>query len=548
MRTPRIACLLLTSAAALAAQYATVQNAALYQPSAPYAAVLVTPIFSDFLLGSLGLVASSPNIISPRMLAVLSYPAPFPNPFSSPVAHPVNATLYLRPSGATTLIPVTNITSAVEGAITFVVPANMPIDGAEVLYQINNGPTQWTTVNVVPSSFALFRVGSGGPAIAQAFSSTGASSNVGLATPIQPGQTLQLTGSGLGYGTTVTATIGGINAPVINAGPSGTMAGHDQILLQVPAGVAPGCYVPVTVNLNQAAVSTTVSVTSDGAPCVHPWQLSVNDLKTLDGGGSLADGVITLGTALSVVTAAAGSRSESASMYLSSIGAAELTGYFSPPPTATGCTVPVTVGVFPVLRLGFPSSFPPNGPSIPDIGSTVTLQSPTTPIRISLAPFPSAPNLPAAVDGPLSNLPVPAIAGGKWTFQSSGGADLPASTFGFTLPAPVQLTGGVPVMIDHAQDRTISWNGAAFDAGATATVILSGSTVVFCNAPASSGALTIPVAMLSGFGANTIGTLNINISEAGAYLPHAQFQTKEGNTLLLFVPFSSSDSRPVFFQ
>ncbi len=548
MRAIRFGCLLFASAAAIVAQMATVQNAALYQGSAVYPAFSSTPFLVGFVVYP-GLVASTPNIISPRMLAVLSYPVPFPNPFASPVAQPVNAALYLRPAGSTTPIPVSNIISAVDGAVTFVVPGYMPLGGAELLYQIDNGPTQWTTVNVVQSSFAFFRDSAIGPAIAQAFSPTGSSSNVGLATPLQPGQTLQLTGSGLGYGTSVTATIGGINATVLYAGPNGTMAGHDQIQLQVPTGVTPGCYVPVSVTYNQAALATTVSITSDGSPCKHPWQLSLSDLKTLDSGGSLADGIITLQTALSVVTAAAGSRNETAYLDLSTIGASQLANYFSPPPTATSCTVPTAAGVA-IFAASFLASIPAN---IPDIGSSVTLQSPTTAIQLSqnplslIGPFNST-NLPPPVDGPLSNLPIPAIAGGKWMFQSSGGPDLPPSSFGFTLPAPVQLAGGVPVMLNHTQDQTISWNGAAFDAGATASISLSGTGTLFCNAPAASGTLTIPSAMLSGFGANTIGTLTINIVEAGAYLPHTEFQTNEGNSLLLFVPFTSSDSRPVFFR
>ena len=545
MKATRITCLWLASAAALAAQNATVENAALYQASTEY---FIYPNSASVFFDPAVFLTTTPNIISPRMLAVLIYPV---TGTALPPLHPVSATLYLRPVGSSTLIPV-NVSSAIQGAVTFVVPSYAPPGGAELLYQIDSGPTEWTTVNVVQSSFAFFRTGTGGPAIAQALSSTGASSTVGLATPIQPGQTLLLTGSGLGYGTTVTATIGGLSAPVIYAGPSGTApAGNDRIQLQVPQSVTPGCYVPVTVTLNSITQTTTISATADGSPCQHPWQLSVNDLKTLDSGGYLIDAPINLETDLSVVTSTAGSRNESASMYLSTISGARLAGYFQPSPVPSGCiSLTPANGVFAAAEfLGgdINSVFSP--PPIPDIGSTVTLQSPTTAIQLTgLDGYFAAQNLPPPVDGPLSNLPVPAIAGGKWTFQSSGGADLPASSFGFTLPAPVQLTGGVPVMMNHTQAQTVSWNGAAFDAGATAGISLQGSGVISCTAPASAGTVTIPAALLSGFSANTIGTLTISISEAGANVPHAQFQTKNGNTLLFFVPFSSSDARPVFFQ
>ncbi len=554
MKSALFTCLWLASAAALAAQNATVENAAVYQASREYFITLNSQLVTDIFFAPAAFETTTTNIISPRMLAVLTYPVTnlIPNPFAAPVPQPVTATLYLRPTGSTTLIPV-NVSSAVQGAVTFVVPGYAPLGGAELLYQIDNGPTQWTTVTIEQSSFAFFRTGIGGPAIAQSIPSSGPGFTVGLATPIQPGQTLLLTGSGLGYGTTVTATIGGVSAPVIYAGPSGTApAGNDQIQLQVPQGVTPGCYVPVAVTLNAVTQTTTISETADGSPCQHPWQLSLNDMKTLDSGGSLIDAPIDLETDLSVVTAAAGSRNESASMYLSTISGAQLAGYFQPPPLPSGC-ISLTEANVGFIGAAFTVAIlasAPSPPPIPDIGSSVTLQSPTTAIQLKsvVAGDYSAQNLPPPVDGPLSNLPAPAIAGGKWTFRSSGGADLPASSFGFTLPAPVQLAGGVPVLMNHTQDQTVSWNGAAFDAGATAGISLQGSGAISCTAPASAGTVTIPAALLSGFNANTIGTLTISISEAGANLPHAQFQTKEGNTLLLFVPSSSSDSRPVFFQ
>lgn len=561
MRLTRLAGLMLTAAAAAWAQNGVVQNAASYNSIG----FNILPIFAltsqftsaEFLVGLTGLLTPSPNIVSPRMLAVLSYaPAPsiaIPDPFApNPTSpKPVNATLFIRPSGTTTDIPV-SVENAVAGTVTFVVPAGVPLGGAELLYQIDNGPTQWTPVNVVQSSFAFFRNGLSGQATAQAISPQGFASNVGLASPIQPGQTLLLAGSGLGYGSTVTATIGGVTAPVIYAGASGTQsAGHDEIRIQVPAGVADGCYVPMALTYNKNIVTTTIPVTSNGFACRHPWQLSLNDMKTLDSGGSLATGEITLNSQLSVVTATAGSRNETAYMQVSETDAATLAGYFNPPLFTTGCQVVNSNPAFLAVSAAFAVLGSP-GPNPPDIGSPIALTSPTTAISLlNSSPgfgYYDTSALPAPVDGPLTNLPPPAIAGGKWTLQSAGGKDIGAVIFNFALPSPIQLTGGVPVMVDHTQDRTISWNGAGFDAGATVFINLSGNSLVTCIAPASAGTITIPAALLSGFNPNTIGTLTINLSEAGAYLPHAEFQLNNHNSLLMFVSFSSSDSRPVFFQ
>jgi uncharacterized protein (TIGR03437 family) len=546
----RIAGLMFVLVTVMAAQQGTVQNAALSQPAIfgviSNPAVFINPY-------ALGYTGFSANIISPRMLAVLSYSAPeaiaITGAISSlpPAAPPVTATLSIRPVGSNTAIPVT-VTNAVAGAITFVVPAGVPIGGAELLYQIAGQPTQWTTVNVVQSSFAFFTIGPGGPAIAQTIASSGSLNNVGLTTPAQAGQSLVLTGSGLGYGSTVSATIGGISAPVISAGPGPTQAGHDEILLQIPPAVPDGCYVPVAFTYNQTTVTTTISKTSDGSPCQHPWQLSVSDMKTLDHGGYLADGVISLSTQLSVVISNAGSRNESASMSLGQFNASSIAAYFAPAPSGQGCTAPVPAGVgFTYAGFLVPSPNPP----VPDIGASVTLQTPTTAITLTGVADTSyySTSLPPPMDGPISDLPVPVVAGGKWTFQSSGGADLLASSFGFTLPAPIQLAGGAPISVQRNQDQTITWNGAAFDAGATVSIVLSGSpAIVSCTAPASAGTVTIPASLLAGYTGNTIGTLIINLNESGFFLPHAQFQLKDGSTLLMVVSFSSNDSRPAFFQ
>ncbi len=551
MRMNRVAGMMFALATVMAAQQGTVQNAAKYQPTIVGilgAAVYINPY-------ALGYPGFSANIISPRMLAILSYSAPeaiaITGPITSlpPAAPPVTATLSIRPVGSNTAIPVT-VTNAVAGAITFVVPAGVPLGGAELLYQIAGQPTQWTTVNVVQSSFAFFTIGPGGPAIAQTVVSNGSLTNVGLTTPAQPGQTVVLSGSGLGYGSTVSATIGGAAAQVIYAGAGPTQAGYDEILLQIPSAIPDGCYVPVAVTYNQTTVNTTVSKTSDGSPCKHPWQLSVNDMKTLDNGGSLTDGVISLSTQLSVVTANAGSRNESASLSLGQINAAGIAGYFAPAPSGSGCIAPPAAATVPVFVAGFLYN-PVPSPAVPDIGSSVSLQTPTTAITLTGVTDTGfySQALPPPTDGPLSSLPVPAIAGGKWTFQSSGGADLPASSFGFNLPAPIQLAGGAPISVQRNQDQTITWNGSAFDAGASVNLYLSGSTAtVTCRAPANAGTVTIPASLLSGIAANTIGTLTISLGESGFYLPHAQFQLKNGSTLLTIVSFSSNDSRPVFFQ
>jgi uncharacterized protein (TIGR03437 family) len=556
MKVLRIAILLCTLAGISFAQVGNVLNAALYQPTNLEVLNGVVANGAVEVIEGFGFVSTiaPANIVAPRMLAVLTYAAPeiiaSLGPF--PPAASVAATLFLRPVGSNSVIPLT-VTNAVSGAITFVVPSNFPLGGAELLYQIDNQPTQWTNVNVVQSSFEFFRISPGGPAIAQVPGEEGSSGDVGLATPAQPGQTLLLSGSGLGNGSTVSATIGGVTATVTYAGAYPAL-GLDEVLLQVPSGVPDGCYVPVTFTYNKTTVTTTISKTSDGSPCKHPWQLSVNDMKTLDSGGTLASGVVNLSSQLNAVTSTIASRNESANMSLSQISAGGIASYFTPAPAVSGpsCStvtlgtagsIPAVNGIFSVLQ---------PIPALPDLGSTITLKSPTTSITLTGGEAPSgyyfSQNLPQPADGSLDNLPT-SIPSGKWTWQSSSGKDLPASSFGFTLPAPIQLNGNAPISMRRDQDQTITWNGAAFDAGATVHINLSGTAaLVTCTVPAGTGTVTIPAALLSGFAANTIGTLTVNLNESGSFLPHAQFQLQNGSTLLVVVSFSSNDSRAAAFQ
>jgi uncharacterized protein (TIGR03437 family) len=533
----------------LHAQTGVVENAALAQ-SSPYgspAERLVVP-------------APAPaNVVSPRMLAVLSYGQPvifpgFPVPVGGILAYPplpappTVATLSIRPAGAVSRIPVA-VTNLAAGAITFVVPAGVPLGGAELLYKIDDQPTQWTTINVVQSSFAFFRTEGTGPAIAQTIAADGSTSGVGLATPAEPGQTLVLTGSGLGYGSTVSATIGGIAAPVTYAGPSATQAGHDRILIPIPAGVPDGCYIPVSFTYNLTTVTTTISNTPDGSPCKHPWGLSAADMKTLDDGGALADAQISLSTEFRPVTPAAVSRGESASMTLNSINAAGIAGYFALPGPASGvnCAALTPASLLGVLSGNFVSV---SAGSLPDIGKSIALQNSAATLTLPGAAGFYSWSPPAPVDGPLSSPPPPAIAGGNWTWQSSGGKDLPPSSFNFTLPAPIQLNGSAPFVIRLGQDQTITWNGAALDPAATVSVYLNGSSgvPVACTAPAAAGSLTIPAALLSSNLPDSIGSLGVSLNEPPASRPHATLKQQNGATLLLLVFYSGADSRPVVFQ
>jgi uncharacterized protein (TIGR03437 family) len=140
--------------------------------------------------------------------------------------------------------------------INFMVPASVAPGTAQVT--ITNGTTTQTASNVeiatvAPGIFTLngsglaaanvIQVAANGAQTPQLLYSTD-SNNAVIAKPIALGggntTYLVLYGTGIASGGTAltTATINGVNAPVIFAGPSGGVAGLDQVNVQIPSSLA----------------------------------------------------------------------------------------------------------------------------------------------------------------------------------------------------------------------------------------------------------------------------------------------------------------------
>lgn len=479
----------------------------------------ITPLFlwtsvatAQIITNALYPVETTPTTLAPEMLATLG------------LAPDTLSHVLIRPAGSLTATPAT-ITSPT----TFLVPAGIPIGTAELIWQITGGTYQSTDVTIAPSNFQL------GP------------NPTGLTTPARPGQTISLTGTGLGFGTQVTAVIGGLPATVLYAG-RGTPAGVDLIQLQIPTGVADGCYVPLILNFGQSAVTSAISVTSTGAPCQHPLNLSLTDLKNLDSGGILNVAEVELNTQFDAPLASAANRQETGYIEVFPLTPTQVAQMFIPR-VATGCSSTSTGATF-VELLG--NLYNP-APSPPNPGSTLTLANTAGTFYAQSPGGVGGPaytvTLPAPQDGTLAAPPAPAIAPGKWTLTTPGSPDLPPSTFNFTLPAPVQLTQGAPVALAHNQPQTIAWNGAGFDPAAIAQISLFGpSQFVSCTVPAQSGSVTIPASLLAPFAANTMGTISITVTPGPNAIPGTSFRTTSGIPLAFTVGYLTSDTRPVDFQ
>ncbi len=105
----------------------------------------------------------------------------------------------------------------------------------------------------------------------------------------------------------VVVFVGGRRANVIYRGRSGCCAGLDQIVFEVPDGVA-GCYVPVVVVVEGVPSNfVTMSIASEGSTCSDPGGLSPADLSRLQSSGALRIGSVAMSrTTLRVDAGAAG--------------------------------------------------------------------------------------------------------------------------------------------------------------------------------------------------------------------------------------------------
>ncbi len=439
------------------------------------------------------------------------------------------AVVSIRPVGSSTAIPA-EVLGANANGIAFIVPPDVPLGNAQLIYNQSGQLGQWTSVSIVPSHFALYR----NPVRAVNINASGPANPNGLANPAQPGQTVEIFATGLSAipQSPPIVTVGGVLQAVTYAG-SGGPPGLLQINFQISPATIDGCYLPLTVTWAGNTAGSYISKTSDGMPCHHPFGLSTQALQALDDGNTVQTGLVDMSSALTAASTNHASRTENVSALFSDFSAAQIANYFTASP-ALGCGG--NEGGSPILLNGF---FFGGGP----FGDSMTLQHGATTLTLQPADIFSVVSPPTA-DAPLNSLPAPLIGGGAWTWSSSFGS------FGFTLPTPAQIVGGAPIEVQTGQDQTIAWNGSGFDSGAILQLFLSaqnyGPPTITCFAPALTGSLTIPSALLSQFTPGEVGVLSVTVNESGANIPHANFPVSGG--LLMLMIDGSTDTRPVDFK
>jgi uncharacterized protein (TIGR03437 family) len=426
-------------------------------------------------------------------------------------------TLRVQLEGSTQVFPCPILSTWAYG-VRAILPLELSAGAANITLAVNGEAYPSTAVTLVPAAPALFSVNQfmgGWGALAQNLDSLGAPSLNRLTNPALPGQYVTLWGSGLGNLTTgdVSVDLGGERIPAYFAGHSPGIPGMDQISFRIPADAFDGCYVPVVLRAD-GLVSNSVTIAKASAPgaCVHPLGLSASQMKTLDDGGGLAFGSVSIGGGVSVPYDPAVKgyyRADSVFGQFSSMGAAEI-GLLSPTqrPASGDAACQITNGANSTVAGAFFSAVPRGslvltGPA----GQTLTVTGYS-------GQYIGGTGSAEPVDSP-DQLPPPFFSAGTWTLGVTGDSTVAAFQQAFQLPPELTWTNrGSLNTVSRTSDTAITWDPAGYSATDIATVHLSGggTTSVDCLVPATTGSVTIPGSLLQQLVATPDGLLRVQIS------------------------------------
>jgi uncharacterized protein (TIGR03437 family) len=246
-----------------------------------------------------------------------------------------------------------------------ILPSPTPLGPASVTVTYNGQSSAPAAIHIVLRAFGVFSINQTGVGPGYIFNVNSSTDLVlnRVTHSAQPGQTVILLGTGLGpvRGDETQGILPGnmfqaLGAQVFVGGKAGTLlspdyvgrsccAGVDEIDFQLPQGIE-GCYVPVTVVLNNVVSNiTTLSISSKGAVCSEQGiGLSLSDLQQMVSNNSARVGSITLTRIDLTLTGPNGqqqSRSDSGIATFTNLSPNQFVGAPGAIPSPGGCTVQV---------------------------------------------------------------------------------------------------------------------------------------------------------------------------------------------------------------
>jgi hypothetical protein len=390
----------------------------------------------------------------------------------------------------------------------------MPVGPASLTIVIGTpvafGPSTSWGVAIVPSAPSLFAayVNQSGPALAQNIIAGAPPSSNQLTNPALPGGFITLWGTGLGNSTTadVSVEVAGQRVPATFAGRAPSLPGVDQINFQLPQNAYTGCYVPVQLRVKgQASNPVTLAINPTPGACAHPLGLTYHDLQTLDQGGQIPFGQISV-LFTDAVPPYTSSPQGGISAAFSKADAAGIFGLSGPQtPAAFGCGTVDTDVSRAVSTLAIDIS------GLYDAGTQLSLSS-SAGVQLTVLPRSQGGYAP----GNYSSGGTWIQSAGSYQITGTGGIDIGAFQQTFTLPPPPKLMNEDSFRtLSSSSDVAVTWDPRGYSPSDVMSVSVDKRyfgfpnlqiyPIVGCSAPASSGQIMIPRALIDMYGYGALG-------------------------------------------
>jgi uncharacterized protein (TIGR03437 family) len=423
------------------------------------------------------------------------------------------------------------------GQINAVLPSETPVGTGTITVTNGTETSAPFPIQVVESAFGLltFNYGSGQVA---GFDASNGGAYLGFSASANPGDILELWGTGLGpvaddatggpVSDPAVVFIGGIAATLQYHGRSG-YTGLDQINVQVPTGVS-GCNVSVVVQTGSYVSNfATIPVTATGRTCSDPSNpLSASILSQAAQTGSLSIGIVGLNKATTPGTTVAGQTFgggtvEDGFASFFKINYSQLTGGASP---SGGGATSLGSCVVAFYNATTASTAPPTVTfTYLNAGPDVNINGPDGALAMPLTSE-------AGIDiytTPATDTTFIPDTGGNFTFNNgTGGPDVGAfSTTQLNMTSPLTWSNmGSISTVTRANGVTVNWTGGDpstyVSITGTSFGSIGGSDINLvvgdftCQAPVAPGTFTVPAPVLlslpPSFTVDGVSVSNLSVS------------------------------------
>jgi uncharacterized protein (TIGR03437 family) len=424
----------------------------------------------------------------------------------------VQPAIYYTCSGALGSASGCGATAPAASMIAAVLPAATPVGTGTLTVTLNGTPSAPAAIQVVSSALGIDTYNGGTGVITDAVS-------YALLTPTssgKPGEYITLWGTGLGadpadsdiaYTSTPHAVsanlqvyIGGVQATNITFQGATVYPGVDVIIVQIPASVPTGCYIPVVgVVGNVVSNTVTIAIGASGGVCSDPaFGITGTTISSQSGQTTTSSGVVEVVQETSTASGSPQNFSEAFADFDQTTTTSSSSGGSGGIVSLNGCLLTQYVNE----SASTTTSTGLNAGTItvtPPAGGAIALTS----LSASVPGFYEA-QLPAGT--------IP-TSGGSFTFSGSGGTQVGSFTATVNFPNPILTwtNQSAAANITRTSGLQVNWSG-----GASGTyVIISGSASAStsgaygsytCIAPQSAGTFTVPNYILLGLPAGTGST------------------------------------------